>query len=102
MVCNGCGELKNYVKPRYLCLSCRPGIKQDDGFADYCLDCVEHMNKNDEKGKKIQEAEFDLFNQETRFFYEDKTKVRHEHNKHIYLMIALEYKEQGKNPYYDF
>lgn len=103
MSCNGCGSLKDYVKPRYLCLSCGPGMLQDDGFADYCLECIEHMNKNDQKGKEIQKTEYDLFNQETRFFYDDQTKVKHDHNNHIYLMIALEYKEdKTKSAYYDF
>ena len=102
MSCNGCGQLENYMNPRYLCLNCRPGLQQDDGFYDYCLDCIEHMNKNDEQGKKYQEQEYELYNQETRFFYEDKTKERHDHNKHVYLMIALEYKEKGDSAYYDF
>ena len=99
--CNGCGVLKDYVKPRYLCLSCKPGMKPDYGFCDYCLDCINHMNEDDEQGKIIQEEEFDLYNQETRFFYGDKTKIRHDHNKHIYLMIALEYKV-SEHPYYDY
>ena len=102
MVCNGCHQQKDYSKPRYLCLSCKPGIKQDDGFSDFCQDCVDHMNKGDEQGKKMQEEESDLYNQETRFFYEDKTKIKHDHNKHIYLMIALEYKGNGDNGYYNF
>ena len=102
MSCNGCGQLENYMNPRYLCLNCRPGLQQDDGFYDYCLDCIEHMNKNDEQGKKYQEQEYELYNQETRFFYEDKTKERHDHNKHVYLMIALEYKEKGDSAYYGF
>ena len=102
MVCNGCHQQKDYSMPRYLCLSCKPGIKQDDGFSDFCQDCVDHMNKGDEQGKKMQEEESDLYNQETRFFYEDKTKIKHDHNKHIYLMIALEYKGNGDNGYYNF
>ena len=102
MVCNGCHQQKDYSKPRYLCLSCKPGIKQDDGFSDFCQNCVDHMNKGDEQGKKMQEEESDLYNQETRFFYEDKTKIKHDHDKHIYLMIALEYKGNGDNGYYNF
>ena len=102
MTCDGCGQRDNYIKPRFLCLSCLPGIKQDGGFVDYCLDCIDHMNKNDETGKKIQRKETDLFNQETRFFYDDKTQLRHDHNKHVYLMIALEYKENNNIAYNDF
>ena len=101
MLCNGCGQLNNYIKPRFLCLSCKPGIKQDDGFADYCIDCIGHMSNNDKEGKRMQNEESDLFNQESRFFYEDKTKIKHDHSTHVYLMIALEYKI-STNPYYDF
>ena len=102
MSCNGCGQIQNYVRPRYLCLSCLPGIKQDNGFADYCLDCINHMSNGDEKGKKIQAEGTELYNQETRFFYEDKTQMKHDHSKHVYLMIALEYKENDQNSYYLF
>jgi hypothetical protein len=102
MSCNGCGQLQNYVRPRYLCLSCLPGIKQDNGFADYCLDCINHMSNGDENGKKIQAEGTELYNQETRFFYEDKTQMKHDHSKHVYLMIALEYKENDQNSYYLF
>jgi hypothetical protein len=100
--CNGCSVGQNYVKPRYLCLSCRPGLMQDNGFNDFCIDCIEHMNKNDEQGKKMQNDEYDLYSKETRFFYEDKTKAKHDHNEHIYLMIALEFKGNGDNGYYDY
>lgn len=102
MACNGCGQLTNYVKPRYLCLNCYPGLLRDGGFSDYCLDCIEHMNKNDEKGKQIQNEGFELYNKETRFFYEDNTKMNHDHSSHVYLMIALEFKDKDQNAYYDF
>ena len=100
--CNGCEAGQNYTDPRYLCISCRPGLMQDNGFNDYCVNCIEHMNKGDEKGKKMQVTKDLLYNQETRFFYEDKTTVNHDHNKHIYLMIVMEYKEKNENAYYDF
>ena len=100
--CNGCGVSENYVKPRFLCLSCRPGLMQDNGFNDYCIDCIDHMNKNDEKGKKMQNEEYELYSKETRFFFEDKTKAKHDHNSHIYLMIALENKSNGNSGYYDY
>ena len=100
--CNGCSVSQNYVKPRFLCLSCRPGLMQDNGFVDYCIDCIDHMNQNDEKGKKIQNEEYELYSKETRFFFEDKTKAKHDHNNHIYLMIALECKVNGDNAYYDY
>jgi len=52
--------------------------------------------------KKIQAEGTELYNQETRFFYEDKTQMKHDHSKHVYLMIALEYKENDQNSYYLF
>ena len=100
--CNGCGAGQNYVKPRYLCLTCRPGLMQDNGFNDFCIDCIDHMNKNDAQGQKVQNDEYDLYSRETRFFYEDKTKAKHDHNNHIYLMIALEFKGNDSNGYYDY
>ena len=100
--CNGCSVSDNYVKPRYLCLTCRPGLMQDNGFNDFCIDCIEHMNKDDAKGKQMQNDEYELYSKETRFFYEDKTKAKHDHNNRIYLMIALEFKGNGDNGYYDY
>ena len=75
---------------------------QDNGFNDFCIDCIEHMNKDDAKGKQMQNDEYELYSKETRFFYEDKTKAKHDHNNHIYLMIALEFKGNGDNGYYDY
>ena len=100
--CNGCGVSDNYVKPRYLCLTCRPGLLQDNGYNDFCIDCIEHMNKDDDKGKKMQNEEYELYSRETRFFYEDKTTAKHDHNNHVYLMIALEFKGNGDNGYYEY
>ena len=100
--CNGCSVSENYEKPRYLCLTCRPGLMQDNGFNDYCINCIDHMNKNDNQGQKMQNDKYELYSKETRFFYEDKTSVNHDHNNHIYLMIALEYKGKSENGYYDY
>lgn len=100
--CNGCSVSENYVKPRYLCLTCRPGLMQDNGFNDFCIDCIDHMNKDDAKGKQVQNDEYELYSKETRFFYEDKTKAKHDHNNHIYLMIPLEFKGNSDNGYYDY
>ena len=101
--CNGCSVSNNYIKPRFLCLNCMPGLLQDGGFCDFCVDCVQKMNKGDEKAKEIElTGQYTLYNQETRFFYEDKTNGYHDHSKHVYLMIPLEFKEKNENSYYDF
>ena len=52
--------------------------------------------------KIVEKSLNDLYSKETRFFYEDKTKAKHDHNEHIYLMIALEFKGNGDNGYYDY
>ena len=101
-VCNGCTaeDVKN--QPRFLCLNCRPGMLQDNGYNDFCIHCIEEMNKGTEKGRKIQETEDNIFNQEIRFFENKTEKMRHDHENHIYLMLPLEYKAEGENGYYDF
>lgn len=74
MSCNGCGQLQNYVRPRYLCLSCLPGIKQDNGFADYCLDCINHMSNGDENGKKYKQRELNYIIKKHDFFMRIKLR----------------------------
>ena len=45
-MCNGCsGGFNN--SSRYLCLTCRPGVKQNDGFVDYCHECINQMCNNE-------------------------------------------------------
>ena len=99
-VCNGC-KLEFRDSPRYLCLQCRPGKLHSDGFFDYCDDCVQHMMKGDDKGKRIQEIEDRLYNEETRILYNEKEMYRHENDNHVYLMIALQYRGVDQ-PYYNF
>ena len=98
--CNGC---KNGIKksPRYLCLNCRPGKIYEDGYIDYCDDCVEHMMKGDEEGKEIQLSEQQLYNEQTRLLHGANETYRHENDNHVYLMIALQY-NNNEDPYYNF
>ena len=101
-VCNGCSAEDIKTQPRFLCLNCRPGMLQDNGYNDFCIHCIEDMNKGNEKGLKIQETEDNIFNQEIRFFENNNEKMRHDHQNHIYLMIPIEYKGESDNGYYDF
>lgn len=98
--CNGCqaDDIKNL--PRFLCLNCRPGMLQDDGYNDFCIHCIEKMNKGE--GQNIMEKKDKIFNQEIRFFENKDESMNHDHENHIYLMLALEYKKESDNGYYDF
>ena len=86
-ICDGCSN--NFIgSPRFICISCRPGIKALGGFHDYCLECIEHMMKNDDFGKKI-ESKVEMLN--TGLFESCHViKNMHNHSEHIYLMVALE------------
>ena len=99
-ICNGC-KLEFRDSPRYLCLQCRAGKLHSDGFFDYCDNCVQEMMKGTEKGKRIQELEDRLYNEETRILYNEKEMYRHENDNHVYLMIALQYNGVDQ-PYYNF
>ena len=100
-ICNGCKQ--NFEdSPRYLCLNCRPGKVHADGFFDYCYDCVRHMMKGDNEGKKIQELEERLYSDETRILYNENETYRHENDNHVYLYIALQYNNGSENQYYVF
>ena len=59
------------------------------------------MNNGDEVGKKIQEAEELLYNNDVRLLRNDTTTYKHDNNNHIYLMIALQY-NCNDEPYYEF
>ena len=98
--CNGC-KLNFRDSPRYLCLNCRQGKIHPDGFFDYCQNCVDHMMKGDEKGKEIEAIEDRIYCDETRLLYEANETFKHEHNKHVYLMIALQC-NTVEEPYYNF
>ena len=100
-ICNGCKQGFDN-SPRYLCLNCRPGKVHADGFFDYCKTCVDHMMRGDKEGEKIQALEERLYSDETRILYNEKETYRHENDKHVYLMIALQYNNGSENQYYEF
>ena len=83
-------------------LNCRPGKVHADGFFDYCKTCEDHMMRGEAEGKKIRELEERLYSYETRILYNEKETYRHENDKHVYLMIAMQYNNGNENQYYDF
>jgi hypothetical protein len=97
--CNGCG-LQFATSPRYICISCYPGYLGSGDFNDFCQNCIEHMMKDDEKGKHIQSYKYNL-NQQLNFFLLKECTFYHEHNRHIYLMVALA-NNNVNNPYFDY
>lgn len=83
--CNGCSEeMKN--NPRYICVSCRPGLRICGGFCDYCYNCIQHMRNDDEIGKKIQEK-IVLKKDDAVIKNYELMEHKHTHRKHIYLML---------------
>ena len=100
-LCIWCNErFKN--SPRYLCLQCKSGKKQLDGYNDYCLKCIQHMMSGDKEGEEIQKKEERIYSEETRILYGEKITYRHDNDKHIYLMIAMEYIYNDNNPYFTY
>lgn len=101
-ICNGCrGEFNNSA--RYICILCRPGIPRSGGFYDFCDSCIEHMIKNDEKGKSIQESNREIYHSEGSNFSRSHVIDRfHDHGKHIYNMVALELSSRYGGGYREF
>ena len=99
--CNGCG-VQFATSPRYICVTCRPGIKRiHDGYNDYCQNCIEHMMKNDQKGKELQNLKDFVYNQDISFLSGDYTSICHSHNEHVYLLVPLATNNE-ENPYFDY
>ena len=98
--CNGCA-VRFATSERYICLTCKPGLKRNDGFIDYCQNCIENMMKNNKKGEDLQKEKHYIYNFELNLLHEDYTSMNHEHNNHIYLMVPLA-SNNTENPYYDY
>lgn len=50
-LCNGCeGSFneRNGCNPRYVCISCRPGMYQSGGYHDFCYNCI--IDYREQKG----------------------------------------------------
>ena len=87
--CDGCSS-GFHNSQRYICLTCKPGMYLSQGYSDYCTNCIEHMIANDEKGKQIQQKVSTLTYNSTTFCKNHSLVERHDHENHIYLMVALE------------
>ena len=99
--CNGCA-VQFATSARYICITCRPGLKRmNDGYNDYCQNCIEHMMQNDQKGKEIQNHKDYIYNTDITLLSEDYTSMRHIHKDHIYLLVPLASNDE-ENPYYDY
>ena len=86
--CDGCAS-SFYESQRFICLTCKPGMYLSGGYSDYCTNCIEHMMKNDIMGKKIQN-DVKFINYSSNFLRNHILKEKHDHNSHVYLMVALE------------
>jgi hypothetical protein len=71
-ICNGCsGSFKN--TQRYLCISCKPGAYNGDGYVDFCFSCVEIFRTKDILKEAI-----------------NFTCKEHDHDNHVYLRLIHE------------
>ena len=86
--CDGCSSSFD-GSPRYICITCKPGLYLSGGYNDYCDVCIEHMMKNDDAGKKMQK-DIKTINYNSNFVSNHILRNIHNHENHIYLMVALE------------
>ena len=98
--CNGCGN-KFSKSARYICLKCNPGRKPDDGYNDYCQNCIEHMINDDNDGQEIQKNRYNVYDRDFFLLNGENYYISHDHKNHIYLMVALSSDDQDY-PYYDY
>ena len=87
--CDGCRS-SFYSSPRYICLTCKPGIYLTGGYSDFCYICIESMMRNDEKAKKIKQKSDPISYNYSTFCRNHQLIDNHDHENHIYLMVALE------------
>ena len=93
-LCYGCKRKFN-DSPRYICLNCNPGTLIYGRYHDYCWTCMEHMMKGDEEGKNIESIEERIYGYETRTLLTNNETYKHKNDEHVYLMIALEIKDNN-------
>lgn len=98
--CNGC-SVQFASSPRYICISCKPGLRRQEGYNDYCQSCIEHMMQNDEKGQNLQKERDNVYNREFNLLNGENCYIFHNHSNHIYLMVALANNNE-ENPYTDY
>ena len=86
--CDGCSSSFNN-SPRYICITCKPGLYLSEGYNDYCNKCIEHMMEKDDFGIKIQK-DIKTIKYNSPFVSNHVLRQIHNHDNHIYLMVALE------------
>lgn len=72
-ICNGCRghfSQRQQANPRYICVTCRPGIYQSGGFDDFCYDCIKDYRER--KG---------------RFYNLANSAPEHNEDHHVYFLI---------------
>ena len=87
-ICNGCrcqGFENNEKKLRYVCVSCRSGIKIFGGYIDYCYNCFNDMRINNSKGRDIQNIIDD-----GAYNFNHNITNKHNHEKHVYFVLTCE------------
>ena len=94
--CDGCGSSFDNSQ-RFICITCKPGLYLVGGYIDYCNNCIEHMMNNDEIGKKIQKDEKLIKSTGSSFVSNHVLRNIHNHEEHIYLMVALEGTDSSYN-----
>ena len=75
-ICNGCeGSFnnRNRSNPRYVCITCRPGMYQSGGFHDFCYNCI--VDYREKKGSWNSLS---------------SDCPEHDENHHIYLLLICE------------
>ena len=79
-ICNGCrrDSRNQKIKARYVCVSCRPGIYRDQGYVDYCFNCIEHLRNGDNFATEIENIEDDYY------------PKNHSHRHHVYLCVVFQ------------
>ena len=87
--CIGCEKEINATNgPRYMCASCRPGVRVTGGYVDFCYQCFEHMRKNDEKGEEIMKKK--VISDDYKPWNRKQLEDTHCHSHHIYMLFIAD------------
>ena len=101
--CDGCStSFRGQEWERYLCLTCKKGIRLSDGFIDFCSECVDKMSKDKRERENLEKKPDSILRDyENDYFMDYNLKIEHKHEKHIYLMMPYQV-EYGERGYYTF
>ena len=101
-ICDACKTSMENKGERYLCVSCKKGMKLESGFIDFCGQCIDKMSKNKKYRENIEKKSDAIFEDFDNEYFEDyKFKIEHRHEKHIYLMLACQC-DTGDESYYNY